>query len=704
VSEGWKRLARHLPALLGVALLIGAIYVVQKEFRSLKVEDIRHSLAAIPLHALILAALWTFAAYGILTFYDRLGTIYAGRAVSYGKVAFASFCAYALSHNLGFAAVSGAAVRYRLYAHWGLTPAQIARVIGFCSLTFGLGGLVLGGLILVIEPGAVPFLGDRVPHWAMYAVAGLMWAIDIGYIVIAQVLGRFRVFGHEIVLPGLRMAMMQVLLAAADVAVTAAIFYALLPDAPGLTYWRFVGVYLASYSAGLLATIPGGLGVFDGAMLIGLSTYLEAPVIVGAIVVFRLYYYIIPLFLAGGLFAGNEILVRGRGLVGARVAALAPAPVAVVPTNGAMPIGRISEPDFAVAAGTGAVALCGFLLLSLGVLEQRPDFSWIDSDFAEVVAQAGQFVPSLIGAALMVLAGALSQRVNLAWGATIVLLLLGAAFTVAQSEPLWIPLILVVASLLIAPYRSAFYRHARLLSGPLQPSTALPLFTLVVCVLALAMFERHVRWLADNSFWGVILSPEVPNSLRASVAATVVLGLGAMWRLLRPRRVTWAPWGAEQRLRYAALGAVPPAAADGIVWGEAERAGMPFRRLGRTLMALGDPAGADSDRISAIWRLRDLALQEGREPAVWRAGRALLKVYAGLGLSALPLNALGQPADEPSDPEPPPDGRFAAESFLVCMVERDLATLLPLLPTLPHASDVAAASGDVEAPYPVTHR
>ena len=246
MSDRLTRFLRHAPALLGVVLLIGAIYVVQKEFRTLKVEDIHRSLAAIPVRALATAALWTFLAYGILTFYDRLGTIYAGRAVSYAKVAFASFCAYALSHNLGFAAVSGAAVRYRLYANWGLTPAQIGKVIAFCSLTFGLGGMALAGLILVIEPGAVPFFGELLPHWAMYAVAGVFWAIDIAYVTLARVLGTFRVFGLDIQLPGLRMALLQVLLAAADVAVTAAIFYVLLPDAPGLTYPRFVGVYLAS--------------------------------------------------------------------------------------------------------------------------------------------------------------------------------------------------------------------------------------------------------------------------------------------------------------------------------------------------------------------------------------------------------------------------------------------------------------------------
>ncbi len=158
LTQRWKNLLRHVPALLGVLLLVGAVYVVQREFRNLKIDDIRRALEAIPLRSLAESFGWTVAAYGVLTFYDRLGTIYAGRVVSYGKVAFASFCAYALSHNLGFAAVSGAAVRYRLYAHWGLTPAQIGKVIAFCSLTFGLGGMVLAGSILVVEPGrsAVP--------------------------------------------------------------------------------------------------------------------------------------------------------------------------------------------------------------------------------------------------------------------------------------------------------------------------------------------------------------------------------------------------------------------------------------------------------------------------------------------------------------------------------------------------------------------
>ncbi len=675
VGDRLRAGVRHLPAVLGVVLLVGAIYVVQHEFRHLRLRDIAAALEAIPRHALVISFGWTILSYFVLTFYDRLGTIYAGHKVAYGRVAFASFCAYALSHNLGFAAVSGAAVRYRLYAHWGLTPLQIAKTVAFCSLTFGLGGMVLGGVILFVEPGSVPFFGDHLPNAVMYAVGVLLWATVLAYVTLSRVLGKFSLFGYEIELPGWRMAIVQVLLATVDVAITATIFWQLLPSAPDLTWVIFLGVYVASYTAGLAANLPGGIGVFDTAMLLGLEPYIDAPHIVGAIVVFRLYYYVIPLFLAGTLFAGNEILLRGGALL-RRVGRL----------SAMRSVGRWGEPDFAVTTGTGAVALCGVLMLCLGVLAPQTDFSWLDPDYADLASQAGQFVPSLIGAGLVVAALGLSQRVNLAWGLTVLLLVAGAAFAATQQDRMWVAAILVLTIVLVAPFRACFYRHANLLSGPLQPSSALSLLTLVICLLGLAITRPHTEVLSNNAWWAVVLSSDVPNSLRVAVAAAVGLGLLQLWRLLRPGRVRFLAWDSTARLRLAALGAIPPARADGVVLGEASRAAIAFRRCGRVLLGLGDPSGSESDRVSAIWRLRDLAQQEGLHPAFWRAGPGLLQVYGDLGLTALPLGSDGLPLPESPDETPP------ADHYLVCLAERDLGTLLPLLPEL------AANQGGIAVP------
>jgi uncharacterized membrane protein YbhN (UPF0104 family) len=660
-----KAWLRRVPAVLGVALLIGAIYVVQREFRHLRLNEIGDALRAIPVPSLIFSFTWTIMSYFILTFYDRLGTIYAGHKVSYGRVAFASFCAYSLSHNLGFAAISGAAVRYRLYAHWGLTPLQIGKTVAFCSLTFGLGGMVLGGAILFLEPRAIPFFGPHLPRMALYAVGALLWVIVLGYVTLAKVFGRMQVLGHDIELPGWRMAIIQVLLATVDVAVTATIFYALLPHAPGLTWLIFLGIYVASYTAGLAANLPGGIGVFDTAMLFGLEPYMSAPHIVGAILVFRLYYYVIPLFLAGSLFAGNEFLLRGNGLL-RHVARLPPVQA----------IGRWSEPDFAVTAITGAVGLCGVLMLCLGVLAPRADFTWIDPDYGVLASQAGQFVPSLIGAGLVMMALGLSHRVNLAWGLTIFLLILGAAFAATQDSRLWVSGILVLTTLLLAPFRACFYRHAHLTTGPLQPGSALTLVLLGLCLFSLAITRTHTRLLQNNAFWAVIISRELPNTVRLAVAIAMLLGLTAIWILLRPGRVHFLPWDSSTRQLLLRFGAGIDLAADGVVLGEAARAAIPFRRVGRVLLGLGDPVGDETDWVSAIWRLRDLADQEGLDAAVWHAGPELLKIYGDLGLTALPLGPDGLPVPESEGDSP------VADQYLVCKAERDLNLLLAVLPNL----------------------
>ncbi len=670
-AKGLSRYLSHLPAVLGLVLLIGAIYVVQKEFRHLKLKDIGDALRAIPTTALVFSFIWTILSYFILTFYDRLGTIYAGHKVSYGRVAFASFCAYSLAHNLGFAAVSGAAVRYRLYAHWGLTPFQIGKTVAFCSLTFALGGLVLGGAILFLEPKTIPFFGQHLPVVALYGIGAGLWAVVIAYIALSRILGSFTLRGHHIDLPGWRMALVQVVLATVDVAVTATIFYALLPDAPALTWTIFLGVYVASYTAGLAANLPGGIGVFDTAMLFGLEPFVDAPHIVGAIVVFRLYYYIIPLFLAGGMFAGNELLMRGGAV--SRFFGIKPSPAG---QPAAIPAARWSEPDFAVAAATTLVAVSGALLMTLGVIAPNTDYSWLDPEFAGLAYHAGQFVPSLIGAGLVLMALGLAQRVNLAWTATIVLAIAGAGFAATQDNQFWVVVMLILCAALLAPFRSCFYRHASVLSGPFRPATALSLIVLTICVLALVLARHNAIVEGNNAWWAVAAASGVPNAVRFAVALPVVLASIAIWLLVRPGRVSAETWGPEAARRLRALGGTPPGKADGLIMGEAGRAQLAFRREDGMLIGLGDPAGSPGDKVSAIWRLRDLATQEGRSPAFWGVGPDLLKVYRDLGLTPLPLDGEGRIADDRA-PDPP------AGLYVACAVENDLPALTRLAPDLP---------------------
>jgi lysylphosphatidylglycerol synthetase-like protein (DUF2156 family) len=190
------------------------------------------------------------------------------------------------------------------------------------------------------------------------------------------------------------------------------------------------------------------------------------------------------------------------------------------------------------------------------------------------------------------------------------------------------------------------------------------------------MTRPHTHLLENNAFWAVIISDEMPNTVRLTVGIAVLLGLTSIWLLLRPGRVRYLPWDSSARQLLRGLGTDLAQAADGVVLGESARAAIPFRRCGRVLLGLGDPVGDTADRVSAIWRLRDLAHQEGLGAAVWHAGPELLKVYGDLGLTALPLgpDGLPMPASEGDTP--------VAEQYLVCRAERDLNLLLPVLPIL----------------------
>ncbi|HEY8612098.1 MAG TPA: phosphatidylglycerol lysyltransferase domain-containing protein [Roseomonas sp.] len=628
----WALIRKHGPTVFGLILLVGALYVVQREFRHLSVADIGLALEATPARQLWIAGGWTLIAYAVLTIYDRLGSVYAGKPISYLRTSLASFCAYTLAHNLGFAAVSGAAVRYRFYAAWGLTPVEIAKVIAFTSLTFGLGGFALGGLVLVLEPSVLPWVGEGevVPAWAAQIVGVLMWVIVAAYVVLSRVWPHFTLFGHQIDLPGFRMAMAQVALASVDVAVTAAIFYCLLPEAPGLTFWKFLGIYIAAYTAGLAASVPGGLGVFDGFILLSLEPYLPSAQVIGAVLLFRLFYYIVPLFLAGALFAGFELSQRrpamGRLQAETRVT------------------GALEVPVLSGLSGLG-----GVVLLFVGALPAR------GSDIAlwggEWAALASQFAASVVGSLLLVVSYGMLRRLRLAWWAGLLLLANGVAILAVRGDPWWVAVAYLGTAVFLAIMRHAFYRDARLTGEPLTGTRVFALAAGVICGLTLATVAYEGRF-AAAAWWEVVLLEGAPAPLRFAVGLAVALLLFAAFRLLRPARIRAEDYDESAQARLMALGARVPPYADGVVFAEGGRAGFAFRRLNGVWVAVGDPAGAPEARINAIWRFRDLCDAAGVAPAFAGVGQGMLRAYEQAGMASVTMpNGLVMALSGDQDPK-----------------------------------------------------
>ncbi|MCE2576445.1 lysylphosphatidylglycerol synthase domain-containing protein [Komagataeibacter sp. FNDCR2] len=660
---GRRGILRHLPHILGLLLLLAAIVVVQREVRHLHWHDISQALAAIPATTLWAGAGFTLLSYLVLSFYDWLAVRQVGCALSFRRTAFAAFCSYVLSHNLGFSAISGAAVRFRLYGNWGLRPFQVAQIIAFCSATYLLGAAVLIGSVLVLEPATVPFIGQELPTVLMRLVGMVMWGGVIAYVVMGRYVNEIRVWRWRITFPSSAMAVMQTTVAALEVAVTAAIAYTFVPSAPGLDYGTFLAIYIASYTAGLVASVPGGLGVFDGTMMLALSAYLPATRIVTAILVFRLFYYIVPLFVAGIMFASHELFLRGDAALSRKVGARRP--LRGPRTDRPSQVIRESEADFSVAVATGAVSLCGALLLALTLLDPE---GWLNAGRLQpVFVMMGDYLLSLIGVVLIGLGIGLSQRVTLAWKVTITLLSVACGLTLLRGSPLVVPGLLMLVCILVAPFRGSYYRHARILSEPLSFQTIVSIVLLIGSIVILMLAGPHDS--VGGSWWEIMLFASRPGITQWTLGLAVMLGLTMIVRLVRPGRIHVLPWDATTQAQYCALdhalegiGQGTPVP-SGLIQGARREALLPFVRIGSYLVGLGDPAGEADDCTSAIWWLRDLAVQEGRRPVFWHVGTTLLPVYNELGLTSWPLTA-----EEDS----------ASSSFL-CAAATDLPRVRPLM-------------------------
>jgi phosphatidylglycerol lysyltransferase len=219
-----------------------------------------------------------------------------------------------------------------------------------------------------------------------------------------------------------------------------------------------------------------------------------------------------------------------------------------------------------------------------------------------------------------------------------VLLLAGAAAVAVKGEPWWLVAIFLIPAALLAGMSSAFYRDARLTGEPMSASTVMSLAAGVLCALLLA----SIAWrgpVTDDPWYVVPFSNSAPGSLRLAVGVAGVLLLVAVFRLLRPSRLVAEPYDESARARLAALGAEVPAVADGAVF--ADGAGFAFRKLDKVWLGLGDPAGEEQARITALWRFRDICERNGVMHAFWGVGPGMLRAYEDSGLASIPLDEGG---------------------------------------------------------------
>ena len=620
-----KQYIHYLRPLIPLFVFAGAAWLLYHEIKQYHVRELADSIAAIS-SGRILAAIGLVALdYAILVRYDLLAVRYLGYPLDAGRVALASFVSYVCSHNFG-GLLGGTGMRFRMYSLWGVPSVDIVKLVVLVSVTFWLGLIALAGPLFVFVPLQVPerlhlpFDSTRVLGFLLLGLLGVYLALCAARHAPVQIRG------WSLPFPSLRLSLLQVATASAELLAASNVLYVLLPASTQVDYPHFLGIYLLGILAAVITNVPGGLGVFELTVIVLLPPG-DPRQVLGSLLVYRAVYYLLPLLVAAGLMGGYELVQRRR--TWRRVAAVADqvAP-ALVP--------RL----FALGA-----FVAGAILLFSGAFPTKPErLRWTTELLPLALFESSHFSASLLGVALLLVARSLLRRLDSAYWATLALLGTGAVLAVFRAFDYEEATVLLIILLALIPCRRHFYRRGSLVRQPFSLGWNVGVVLVLLCSIWLGIFaHKHVEY-SHDLWWRVAFRADAPRFLRASVGAVgLALALG-LWKLLggrrrmpdRPARRTWKSCGGSWQ--NPAIPAQLALLGDKMfLFNEPQTAFLMFAIQGRSWVALGDPVGPPEAAPGLILRLREMADSYDDWAVFYQVDGEHLSWYADVGLSALKI-------------------------------------------------------------------
>lgn len=295
--------------LLFLAAICLAGWLLIRNVGSYSTDEIVESLAQIPFWRLAAAVGFAFASYACLTGFDALGLLYAGKPQPYWRAALTSFVSLSMGHNIGLAALSSGAIRYRFYSRWGLYAEDVAKVALFSGMTVVVGLVALCAMAMFMGPDRVAGItgidAGNVPMIALALMASLVL-----YVVLCWLIRRpLALRTWRLRLPSFRLALAQIGLGTINFGLIAACLQQLLLAHQPVGYWDTAAVYAIANGAATASHVPGGLGVLEATI----QFLMQGSAGIGAIIAFRCVYFFLPLALGFPLLLLSEHFLRRDG-------------------------------------------------------------------------------------------------------------------------------------------------------------------------------------------------------------------------------------------------------------------------------------------------------------------------------------------------------------------------------------------------------
>lgn len=168
------------------------------------------------------------------------------------------------------------------------------NVVIFCYASFWLGLLWVGGIFLTFLP--VSLIGLKLPiKLPMSTTVPIGILLLIGAIIFTGVIIKRNKNSNEILIN-------RILIALADWICLSFVLYFALPPEHRINFFNFLAIFIIAQILGFLSNVPGGIGVFDLIFLTLLGSAYSTDKIIGALLIYRIAYFFIPLVVALTIF------------------------------------------------------------------------------------------------------------------------------------------------------------------------------------------------------------------------------------------------------------------------------------------------------------------------------------------------------------------------------------------------------------------
>ncbi|MBS9720651.1 bifunctional lysylphosphatidylglycerol flippase/synthetase MprF [Tianweitania sp. BSSL-BM11] len=623
---------RILGPAVGAGLVVIAALVIHAISGQIHLNDIKAALDAVTLPTIAPALALTLLSFMAMGMYDVMAVHrVAPERVPARFAVFAGLVGYGISNAIGFNVIVGGPVRYRIYQAAGLDAADVGRIVGISFLTFTSGIVAVLGAAMMFDRTGLPFLHVLGPGTDRLLGAGILVLLAAAIVWLSRAPRELALFGWRLPLPTAKSALAQIVIGAVDIGAAAGALYVLLPAdiAPG--YAVFLLLFVAAILAGIVSHAPGGIGVLEATVLLGLGAGTR-PDVVAALIIFRLVYYVLPLVLAAGALLVFEIYRARHSVLAA--------------SNKTYRVSRrIVPPILAVM-----VFLGGVVLLLSGNLPAEGDRTGFLSDVLPLpFAEASHLLASLVGLFLIILSRGLYRRIARARSVAIGLLLAGAVFSLLKGLDWEEAIILTAVAALLFAYRSVFYRKGDWRS--FRPNvTVLALMAIVLAMLTLIGFlaYRHVDY-DSELWWQFAWDGDASRFLRATLALIIVAAAIAIDGVINrphPPKLAGTPippavWPILQTTPHTQ----PSIALLGdksFLVSEDEKAFLMYAVSGRSWITMGDPVGDPASGRRLVWRFAEAADRAGGRAVFYGVTPEWLTTYLDLGLAILKIGEVAR--------------------------------------------------------------